>query len=872
MRENQLIEILQPSRYREFGYAILINNFEVKLRKYLQQYLILKFGDKVSEHIPSGILTHIKNEIEDTVISTDNIAEAFDTLYFDHLKEIASYKKNFESLNDFIGEVNVEQFRTLMIKLNFFRNKIAHVRHFSYYDFLEMIDHVNFLCNGVKSIGIREYIVDRKYYDEKIVIPPEFILQTLIINNLPVENYDFDGGFVGRKKELSELKLRLLTKRHWIFTVIGAGGVGKSAIALKTCYDILMDINSPFTAISWFSAKTNRLEEDGILNIKPDFSTFEELLIQLFELFLQDYETEMEVEIIQKKVYEYLENNCCLIVIDNLETVIQDNNLISFIKEIPPPSKLLITSRRGLGELERRIHVGDMEQNDAIILFRILSRVKKLPNLVNLKNEDIGELVNRVKNYPLLIKWSLGQVALGKPIEKSFSAILSGESEIAQFVFNDIYDLISENSKLILYSFIIGEDENMSKPILSKLTDLGDDDFFDAITELVRVSFILPSPEKIRDGFIEKYSILELTRGFIEFKLRKDVKNRKRIIKRKEELTSTIREHEKIRSILSDQLIDLGIETDDDKLAYEQVRVANNYIADKNFEFAETHFKEALKLSNKLAFVHREYSAFLYKKGDFTNAEKHGNKAIKLDPEAFDSWINIGRILINKQDYAKAKIMYQKALELNSNYLPIYNELGSILTKLGLYKDAENLFEQAINLKNPPNFRHLASVYCSRVYNARQRAESFRMKNDKLNQLNSLKNAYLMMDKAIGNPQIFLGNPSALTTERRNVILELGIAYWLIESNFEFSIDYIKRARKSFKIKKSDLIIEADRYSIIRSHYWEIKISLEKSKFQVLKSNQDFIKKLVLAQEMCRPIAYYRKKIDELLKNVHYIS
>jgi len=45
---------------------------------------------------------------------------------------------------------------------------------------------------------------------------------------------------------------------------------------------------------------------------------------------------------------------------------------------------------------------------------------------------------------------------------------------------------------------------------------------------------------------------------------------------------------------------------------------------------------------------------------------------------------------------------------------------------------------------------------------------------------------------------------SGLTTERRNVILELGIAYWLIESNFEFSIDYIKRARKSFKIKKSE--------------------------------------------------------------------
>ena len=65
------------------------------------------------------------------------------------------------------------------------------------------------------------------------------------INNIPPADYDLDGGFVGRKPEIKDIKKRLYSDLDRIITIMGAGGVGKTALALEVAKSIIDDPKNP---------------------------------------------------------------------------------------------------------------------------------------------------------------------------------------------------------------------------------------------------------------------------------------------------------------------------------------------------------------------------------------------------------------------------------------------------------------------------------------------------------------------------------------------------------------------------------------------------------------------------------------------------
>jgi GTPase SAR1 family protein len=52
-----------------------------------------------------------------------------------------------------------------------------------------------------------------------------------------------------------------------VITVVGEGGVGKSALTLKLCYEIVDDATKPFDAVIWTTAKASRLTPHEIQEI-----------------------------------------------------------------------------------------------------------------------------------------------------------------------------------------------------------------------------------------------------------------------------------------------------------------------------------------------------------------------------------------------------------------------------------------------------------------------------------------------------------------------------------------------------------------------------------------------------------------------------
>ena len=192
---------------RKYGYDVLINLFEDELKKFVKnEILLLNYLYDWKTQIPTGIITELESFKKIDTNTTLNIDDFFDELNFSHLKEIMIFSNNFKLAKPFVGLVPKDKFIFYMEELNVFRRKIAHAK--SSYDETELtltFEYVKKICQGKKSKNILDYIKNGSYKSAKDV-PSDFYEDYSVLNNLPFENYDLDGGFIGRAKEVNEIK------------------------------------------------------------------------------------------------------------------------------------------------------------------------------------------------------------------------------------------------------------------------------------------------------------------------------------------------------------------------------------------------------------------------------------------------------------------------------------------------------------------------------------------------------------------------------------------------------------------------------------------------------------------------------------------
>jgi len=586
------------------------------------------------------------------------------------------------------------------------RCKIAHIKgSFTSIDLDLVLENVSSLskCFSFNQIQDLIAIINENPHNEVILaIPNEFYIESYnkigIINNIPIPDYELDGGFVGREEDRKKIIQYLSSPKFPVVTITGSGGVGKTALSLRIIQDLIEDGNKlKLDTIVWLSAKENKLSDLGIEDIEPSLKDFDELLNIILDMFNLEYDQEIEQKIeAVNKIFEI--NESILIVVDNLETI-TDQRIINFIYDAPLNVKFLITSRKGLGQIERRHELRELKQKEAIRLFRQIAKDKGLFSLSKLEDPIISKYVEKVSNYPLAIKWVVGQVARGKDINIIINKINSTESDISKFCFNEIYSSINENSQKILLTLSLVE-KIPTATVLQYVVELNEEEFEDAIEELILSSLVIPEQYKNDNNEIStKYSLLPLTKSFVRIQANKNLDLREALKYRINEVEHTITASEIAKKEYKHSLYNFGAKTDEEKVATIIAQNAFQKYQNDDYEGAVEDYKRAIKTAPNFAPIYRNFAIMESYEDHLSEADSLMEKASALDsndPQIFLIWGNINR---KSSRHLEASKKYEIAFKLSPDDPIILNAYGQAQCRIGNYSESETLLIKALNSK-----------------------------------------------------------------------------------------------------------------------------------------------------------------------------
>lgn len=823
---------------RDAGYTI-ISRFEDAFRGFLVNKISI-INPSFFELIPQGVI--LKANERASCSDWDDQEDFIQNIDFPDLKEITLFKQNYKfTIED---KLEKSDFIDAMDELYALRCKIAHIKgYFTSIDLDKLIEKTSLISKIFEDTSFEDFLNLIKTDPSMVVvkIPSDFVEDLLenngIIHNLPTPDYDYEGGFVGREEDKKRIKQYLASDKFPVITITGAGGVGKTSLALKVIQEITQGHNVIFDSVLWLSAKENKLSPLGIEDIEPTLKSYEELLDTFIDLFgFTDDLISDSIESKQQLTDTIVDlSEKILVVIDNLETI-TDERIINFILDAPLKIKFLVTSRKGIGQVERRHELKELKDKEAVYLFRQLAKDKQLHKLSKLNDDLIKSYVSKVSFYPLAIKWVLGQVARGKDINRIIALIHTDESDISRFCFEQIFSSLSDNCKKVLFTVACMQTPP-TKSILQHITQLDENTFEDTVEELILVSLLIP--EQYQNEVKEiatNYTLLPLTKGYIRLQLSKNIELKESLNERIVEVESTVTESHRAQKEYKHSLHNFGAKTDEEKVATIISQNAFQKYQNGNYDSAVLEYQRAVKVAPKFAPVYRNWGVMESYENHLTEAIQLMEKASTLDKEDPQIYLLWGNIYRKNGKFNDANSKYAIAHSLSQSDPIILNAFGQSQSRLGNYEKAEELLKESLdNSKGFNSTKH-------EIITKTSLAENYINWADMLTRDKNYGKAKTTYDKAIQTCKVAISSnirDSKVFTTLTKAYLKLAHLHFQMNRNFEATrcLNFVIKSRdESFKhsVYKLTALIDLAEHYLKTGKVLEIKplLSTIKSEYK----------------------------------------
>ncbi len=325
--------------------------------------------------------------------------------------------------------------------------------------------------------------------------------------------------------------------RIWTIVIDGIGGIGKSALALEIAhrylneYDFLLE-EEKFKAIIWISAKESILTADGIKNRFQSTKTLNDIFQQI-SVVLGEKEITRQYDLNEQGllINHALGQRRTLLIIDNLETI-DDDRVNSFIRELPSPTKCIVTTRHRI-DVADPIRLSAMPRQDALSLINQECSKKD----IQLENAQIELLYKRTAGVPLAVVWSIAQISYrGFGVHKVLKRLGDAKGDIARFCFENAIERIRDNPAYKILISLALSSNPMSRSEIGSIADLSELDRDEGLVALEHLSLI----NKINYRYLSsastthiKFGLLPLVREYILSRIREvSFEELKRIVMR----------------------------------------------------------------------------------------------------------------------------------------------------------------------------------------------------------------------------------------------------------------------------------------------------------------------------------------------------
>lgn len=692
-------------------------------------------GNSLSKRKTSMVLYCIEEALGRYIVENENSVKCNEN-GFDDIKIQDVIEKSYlddifqlviKATKETSEEIFIKRLYQLAHDLNLFeiRNAIAHPNRtfldVYWYRVAAIAADPVFEKIGIKNIKAVLYSAEKGIIEE----PPEGWEKKYnwdIPNNLPVKFESDITGLIGRNRELLELEAKISSPRIHTAAIIAPGGYGKTALVLDLLKNIISTPNSTkwIDAVAYITLKTEAWKEGQFIKLDSvsEMAAVEQQIAEQIGVIFDEY-----IDDLDQAINEF-SNKRIIICIDNLETILRDNDVLfhNFVDRLPRDWKVIVTSRVVI--TNAFIYpLTELKEKPAIHLARLYNKNKGGDEL---PQEKYVSLANDCYFNPLAIKMTLDLYFSGKEIPASIN---QAKGNIAYFSFNNLIESLSEDALKVLELIFI--ESESSRKLICEIFDISADQAASAINELSRTSLINRSSSNDNESYEINGSIKDLLiinpkcieiRTEIQGKL-----NKQKTVSKEIDIQQKASNLQKWHFQYIPQEIDHGLKIlmkDFSRIRFSKninkVKVSSVYA---KFKHSEEHYK------NDYIFL-RSFAKLLEAMQLFSQAEDFYLKAIDASNDMVTLYLVARFYFENKCDYETSLSMYTKLINKmedvnkNSVVLPFYDSIyqGYFLSYLytGNYQP---VIDYTTKWKDEMVFRSLFGTYRASAY--KRKVEAF---------------------------------------------------------------------------------------------------------------------------------------------------
>lgn len=640
------------------------------------------------------------------------------------------------------------------------RNRVCHSRPLDEDDLPRFLDLSALLLREYKSLPWESL---RKFHDAKEK-DPTFVLRLQIPafwqagtrsipHNIPFPDFD-ETSFLGRMNERRDLRKHILGP-HPVVTIVGEGGVGKTALAIQCLYDILDADPQPFDAIVFLSLRTKTLTPSGVAEIRDSITEtiglMQTAIARVGALPPQDD----TFEVLNNELLEYMREFRILLVIDNYETL-SSNSIRPLLSSVPRGSKVLITSRIGLGELELRYKLDPLDSKTAVHLARKFARSLNLEMLAAAPQAKLEKYTNSLYRNPLLIKWFVQSTANGADPDKVAAKRGPAFESALRFCFENMFSRLSPEEREIL-NFLAAAHRALTFTelmfLLHEVYRMEQSQLEIALTVLHNSSMLKRMPlDSRRVDAVAQIVLTDVSADYIARFAPPEPKVIDRVQRALKKLQKLVESQAVRQAAYKYELYTIRAHTRDERICAALLAGALESLRASDFDSARQKVNKAKDLLPTFSEAYRISALVEGRAGDLYKAEEELKVALQNDPTSVVTRYQYALFLLDAmEDPQRALAELEPAIELDHDDESLQTLYAMILTRLGRCQDATVIYESILaSIRNRPR-KWRISTYDQAAECLRRLSEQDRAMKDECSGKDHLNRAFALIEEAVAS-------------------------------------------------------------------------------------------------------------------------